>query len=258
MTKILILILASLLMTTATLARTLPAEAQLPSLMLDQKDALFYEEGVIPAGSESSLCGPTTAVNWLQLESLQQTYDKTQLVDLIKEIGSVLRGKHIEINRGLIEPDLLAFLQLLYKKLNIKKEFVVKGRYHKDVPLSEEELWNDRVQILLLNYTEIRSMSEGPHGRGRPPGRNIPLPDDLIPQGPLVRGNHFVLKVYADREQGVLGLIDPETPGQYTLLKVGTSEGSVTTVRPYSRRDFPRFAFGIPLRWSILSIIEEK
>lgn len=231
-----------------SLAQALPEEGALRHLMLDQKDELFYDRGVIPANQSSSLCGPTSAANWLQLQA--QTFSKEELVELIKETGEALRPHYIEINRGLLETDLVRFLKILDTKLNIKRDFVIKGRTNFNI----EEVWSDKIQILMLNYTEIRPQS--PPGRGGrfPPRRDIPFPDDMLNDNPPVRGNHFVLKVFADKEKGLIGVIDPESPTRYSWLQAGSGN----LVRPVSREDFKEFAFGIPLRWTVLSLIEEK
>ncbi|MEK2644369.1 hypothetical protein [Bdellovibrio sp. BCCA] len=239
----------------------LPAENDLPALMLNQNDSLFFERGVAPGKSDSSLCGPTSAVNWLQLKSFQQPYSKEHLVELVREVGADLSAKNIDINQGLVEPDLVTFLKTLNRKLGIKQDYAIKGRYGSGVTIQEEDIWSPAVQILMLNFREIPRPLEPGLRPGRP-GRNIPLPDDLMDR-PLVRGNHFVLKVFADRDNKLLGVIDPENPSRFSLVRVNfvtslTDTTPVIQLKPATRQDLSAFTFGVPLSWSLISIIEEK
>lgn len=261
MTKTLGLFCTVLFYGVLSFALTLPAENELSSLMLNQNDSIFVEMGVTTDTQGTSLCGPTSAVNWLQLKSVQQPYSKEHLVELVKEVGADLYAKRIDINQGLVEPDLVTFLKTLNKKLRIHKDYVIKGRYGGGVIIKEEDIWSPAPQILMLNYREIPRPPEPGFRPGRP-GRNIPLPDELIDR-PLVRGNHFVLKVFADRDNKLLGVIDPENPHRYTLLRVNyttslTDTTPIIQLRPASREDFTTFYFGVPLHWSLTSIIEEK
>jgi|GEM_PF-1952322 len=253
------LIIVVLFTAGGTLARSLPAETSLSTLMLDQKDPLFYDQGVIPQGQSSSLCGPTSAVNWLQLQNTSQPYSKKDLVEFVRTVGEDLRSQHININNGLIEIDLVRFLEVLNQHLGVQKKYVVKGRYYNGQGFSEQDVWNDQVQIWLLNYSEIpRSIFPGPR-RGMPgrPGRDIPLPDDMMGDRPLARGNHFVLKVAADKEKNLIAVIDPESPGRYTFLRVSFTPQAVY-IKGVSAQDLSAFAFGVPLQWSVLSLLEER
>lgn len=230
----------------------LPAENSLATLLVNQKDALFYEMNVIPQGQQSSLCGPTSAINWLQLTTQNQPYQKTDLVQLVKEVAADLRKQNIDINNGLIEPDLVKFLSTLNRKLGLSKKYSIIGRYG-GIPL-ENEFWNDRAQILLFEYKEIPPAPRFP-GRG---GRNIPLPDELMDH-PLIQGYHFVLKVAANLENHTLIVIDPESPELYTTLQVATQKvNGEIYFRPASRKDLSAFSFGVPMKWTLRSLIEEK
>ena len=215
-------------------------EASLPTHMLDQKDPLFYSEGVIATTSgKSSLCGPTSVMNWLQLRN-QNAYSKIQLVKFVQLIGNDLRARNIEINNGLTEPQLLKFLEIYNSYLEENSEYVYINRGE----LQPIDILNSKPQILMLRYSEVvRYM----------PGRNR---DDVkIP----FSGAHYVLKVSATDDQ--ILVIDPENPTYLTRLKLEeTKEGSmkVFRVRPQSKRDLQSFADGVPLIWSMTGLIQEK
>lgn len=215
-------------------------ESSLPSYMLDQKDPLFYSEGVIATTSgTSSLCGPTSVMNWLQLRH-QNAYSKIQLVNFVQLIGNDLRTQQIEINNGLTEPQLLKFLEIYNSYLEENSEY----EYLNRADLQVGDILNSTPQILMLRYSEPVRYT---------PGRN--RDDFKIP----LSGAHYVLKVGAIDD--VILVIDPENPAYLTRLKLEeTKEGSmkVFRVRPQSKRDLQSFADGVPLIWSMTGAIQEK
>lgn len=215
-------------------------EASLPAYMLDQKDPLFYSEGVIATSSgASSLCGPTSVMNWLQLRH-QNAYSKIQLVNFVQVIGNDLRAEGVEINNGLTEPQLLRFLEIYNTYLEENSEYVYRNRTELEI----EEILNATPQILMLRYTEPVRYSPGRH-----------RDDFKIP----LSGAHYVLKVGA--RDDVIFVIDPENPTYLTQLKLEeTKEGTmqVFRLRPQRKKDLQSFSDGVPLIWSMTGLIQEK
>lgn len=248
-----LLIVAAILMSGFfAFANALPIEQDLSALMLDQKDSLFYDLGVIRAGDDSSLCGPTSAVNWLQLKVANQAYPKKDLVRLVKEISTKNYPSYQGINNGMTEHELVKFMNFMNSRLNVNIDYQIKGRS----VLSEGDLFSDQVQILLVKYAEIPRAPERPPGgiggRRPPPMYNLPHEE------PLIRGFHFVLKVAADANTREITVIDPENPTRYTRVYVIGSTDTGIKIKPTSKSDFPHFSFGVPLTWSVVSAIEEK
>lgn len=210
-------------------------ESLLPAYMLDQKDPLFYREGVIATTSgTSSLCGPTSVMNWLQLRH-QNAYSKIQLVHFVQVIGQDLRAQGIEINNGLTEGQLLNFLEIYNSYLEERSGYVLRGRSE----ISPIDILNSKPQLLMLRYTERPHFTPGPIRRD-----NFQVP---------ISGAHWVLKVGANPASSELFVIDPENPGRLTRLAL---EGN--TIRPQSKADLETFAFGRALIWSLTSLIEEN
>lgn len=212
-------------------------ENSLPAYMLNQQDPLFYSEGVIANGETSSLCGPTSVMNWLQLRE-QNAFRRIQLVQFIKLIGEDLRKEGIDINNGLTEAQLLKFLELYSEYLEKKSNYILKHSQE----FAAEELLNNRIQILMLRYIE--------KPRFRPGGPRRDEPDLRAP----VYGNHYVLKIFADSATATLFVIDPENPQYISKLKL--QEGH--KISPLSTNDLASFQLGVPLQWRVNSFIEEQ
>lgn len=257
MTKLLFLAITGVLWGLGAFAQNaLPLEQDLSRLMLDQKDELFYQQGVIPAGDSSSLCGPTSAINWLQLKVANQAYPKKDLVRLVKLIGDQAPVPYKGINSGMTEPELVKFMDAMNEYLKVQIQYEVKGRS----TITETDLLSDHAQILLLKYAEVVQAPEPPSRGGPRVGgpRGAPTMWSLLPhEDNSVRGFHFVLKVKADKATGELWLIDPENPSVFTKVKLSTLDGALR-LRPLSRDYFPQFRFGVPLTWSVMSAIQER
>lgn len=218
-------------------------ESTLPAYMLDQKDELFYREGIIRTGGTSSLCGPTSVMNWLQLRN-QNAYSKIQLVNFVQVIGNDLRAKNIEINNGLTEFQLLEFLKIYNDYLGESTQYVMSNSRN----LQLDTLFSEKPQILLLRYREIVRASPFRPNRGEP----FKIP---------VAGAHFVLKIAGDADSSVITVIDPEAPGYFTKLRVVESveHGSkFYRIDPLSKRDLFSFTAGVNIMWNLSSTIEEQ
>ncbi len=218
-------------------------ESSLSAYMLDQKDPLFYSEEVIHSKSSSSLCGPTTVMNWLQLKN-QNAYTRMHLVQFVKVIGEDLRRQKIEINNGLTEFQLLEFLKIYNGYLDEKTQYVMSNSRELSLPT----VLSDKPQILLLRYREIVRASPLRPNRGDP----FKIP---------VAGAHYVLKVGGDPASSIITVIDPESPGYFTKLRVVESveHGSkFYRVDPMSKRDLFSFTQGVNIMWNLSSTIEEQ
>lgn len=217
-------------------------EATLPAFMLDQKDVLFYSQGILGPGDRSSLCGPTSVMNWLQLRQ-QNAYSKIQLVNFIQVIGVDLRSQNVQINHGLTEFQLLQFLEIYNNYLEETKNYVLR----KQNELSLAELLSDKPQLLMIHYREPVRFSPG-----RPHREDFKVP---------ISGAHWVLKVGAVRQSAELMVIDPENPHRITRLfveEVLEHGASVFRIRPKSKNDLNTFIYRVPLVWSLTSLIEEN
>lgn len=217
-------------------------EASLSAYMLDQKEPLYYSQGVIPEGRPSSLCGPTSVMNWLQLRH-QNAYSRQQLVQFVNVIGQDLRQQKIEINNGLTELQLLEFLRIYNDYLGESSQFVLRNSQNLDVLA----LFSDKPQILLLRYREpVRFQPGGPR-----------RDDFKVPAS----GAHFVLKVGGDIALSQILVIDPENPGRLTRLSIeALSDGGslALRVKPVTRDDLNTFSWGVPLVWTLSSLLEEQ
>ncbi|WP_374032081.1 hypothetical protein [Bdellovibrio bacteriovorus] len=242
----------------------LPHESQLPSLMLNQNDEELYLRGVIPGKGPSSLCGPTSALNWLQLE--KKSLSKSQQIDLLEQAAALSLTQGTNVNHGLIEPQLIQYLQNLDQLTGQHNRYSGKGRYFSGAELTVEDLLSSQPQILLLRY-DSRPRPQMPVGRGRGPrdgggrdgGRDMGIP---ILDENEIRGFHFVLKVAADSATQEILFIDPESPGRYSRarLEIRTNprnQKPELRLLPHTAKDLSSFTGGGMLLWTALSAIEK-
>lgn len=237
----------------------LPPEEHLPALMLNQNDEQLYLRGIIPGSGPSSLCGPASAINWLQLE--HGTFNKDQQIYLLQQAAQLSRTQGVDVHRGLIEPQLIQYMQNLDALLGKNVSYVGKGRYFSDTELTVEELFSSKQQILLLRYD---SRPNPPPAMGRrergPRGTDpmIPILDENE-----IRGFHFVLKVEAIPETQEIVFLDPENPSRYSRarLEIRTNprnQKPELRLLPSSRMDLASFTGGGLLLWTALSAIEKS
>lgn len=244
----------------------LPHESQLAALMLNQNDEELYLRGVIPHSRPSSLCGPASAINWLQLE--QQSLSKSQQIDLLSQAANMSLSQGTDVNQGLIEPQLVQYLQNLDQLTGKHNRYSGKGRHFGGTDLTTEDLLTSEPQILLLRYDSRPRPAQPPLGRGRGPriggardgghDLNIPILDENE-----IRGFHFVLKVAADSTTQEILFIDPENPGRYSRARVEIrnnprNQKPELRLLPHSAKDLISFSNGGMLLWTALSAIEKN
>nr|BFD61935.1 hypothetical protein BdHM001_06160 [Bdellovibrio sp. HM001] len=236
----------------------LPPEAQLPVLMLNQNDEQLYLRGIIPGKGPSSLCGPASAINWLQLE--YGNFNKDQQIRLLQQAEQLSRTQGVDIHRGLIEPQLIQYMQNLDALLGRIHRYAGKGRYFSDSELTLNDLLVPEPQILLLRY-DSRPSPPPPMGRRDrgPRGGDpmIPILDESE-----IRGFHFVLKVTADSNAQEILFLDPENPSRYSRARLEMrlnprNQKPELRLLPLSREDLASFTGGGPLLWTALSAIEK-
>ncbi|MFV8248543.1 hypothetical protein [Bdellovibrio bacteriovorus] len=243
----------------------LPQEGQLPALMLNQNDEELYLRGVIPGKGPSSLCGPTSALNWLQLE--KKSLSKSQQIDLLEQAAAISLSQGTNVHHGLIEPQLIQYLQNLDRLTGQNNTYHGKGRHFGGVELTVDDLLSAEPQILLLRY-DSRPRPQVPAGRGRGPrdgfgrdgGRDMGIP---ILDENEIRGFHFVLKVAANSDTQEILFIDPENPGRYSRarLEVRTNprnQKPELRLLPHTSKDLSSFTGGGMLLWTALSAIEKN
>ncbi|AFY00403.1 hypothetical protein [Bdellovibrio bacteriovorus] len=244
----------------------LPHESQLASLMLNQNDDELYLRGVIPHSRPSSLCGPASAINWLQLEN--KSLSKSQQVDLLAQAASVSLAQGTDVNQGLIEPQLVQYLKNLDQLTGRNNHYGGKGRHFGATELTVSDLLSSEPQILLLRYDSRPRPAQPPIGRGRSPriggdrdgGRDMGIP---ILDENEIRGFHFVLKVAADSASQEILFIDPENPGRYSRARLEIrnnprNQKPEVRVLPHSAKDLVSFSGGGMLIWTALSAIEKN
>lgn len=239
-------------------ADILPGEDQLQGLMINQNDPVFVEKGLSRSGNGSSLCGPASAINWLQIEGANLSKEQQQ--DLLSSVADTVLKNGIDVTQGLIEPQLVEFLEALNISQNKTASYSGKGRYFKDHSLTLEDLLSDQPQIILLKY-ESRPQAQAASQRGRNPrGRADFSPRE---QTDVIRGFHFVLKVAADASSQEITFIDSENPSRYSRAKIEVRENPETKkadlrLLPSSSEDLRHFQSGPRLLWSVLSLIEKN
>lgn len=240
----------------AASALTVPAEGDLASLMLDQNDPALYEEGITDVRGSSSLCGPASVLNWLQLETPLSRADQFHL---LKTIQKELLKENTDINRGMIEPQVIRFLQIMDQHLSRKHDYVGAGRFFSDSRLTAENIMSDDIQILLLKYEGRFAASPTGFQGGRPKrprDPRIPIVDETV-----FKGFHFVLKIAANPDTQEIVFIDSENPGRYSRARLGTTSPELGPVEirvfPKTSVDLGKFGHGGPLRWSVLSTIQK-
>ncbi len=244
----------------------LPHESQLASLMLNQNDEELYLRGVIPHSRPSSLCGPASAINWLQLEN--KSLSKSQQIDLLAQAASVSLAQGTDVNLGLIEPQLVQYLQNLDQLTGKRNQYSGKGRHFGGTELAVSDLLSSEPQILLLRYDSRPRPAQPPMGRGRSPriggdrdgGRDMGIP---ILDENEIRGFHFVLKVAADSASQEILFIDPENPGRYSRARLEIrnnprNQKPELRLLPHSAKDLVSFTGGGLLIWTALSAIEKN
>lgn len=237
----------------------LPSEDQLPALMLNQNDDQLYLRGIIPGSGPSSLCGPASAINWLQLEF--GTFSKDQQIQLLQQAAQLSQTQGVDVHRGLIEPQLIQYMQNLDALLGKNSSYLGKGRYFSEAELTLEDLFSPKQQILLLRYDSrpTASPSLGRRERG-PRGGDpmIPIMDENE-----IRGFHFVLKVAANPETQEILFLDPENPARYSRARLEIrnnprNQKPELRLLPSSRQDLVSFTGGGLLLWTALSAIEKN
>lgn len=234
----------------------LPAEQELSALMLNQNDPLLYEQGVIEEDTSSSLCGPASAINWLQLE--RRAFTKDQQVELLKRTSERLSQLGINLNNGLIEPQLMTFLQGMNELVGIQSSYTGRGRFFAGNELTQNDLLSDQAQILLLKF-ESRAHASGPT---RPAHKGGVPPRSPGRESTVIRGFHFVLKVYGNAEAEEILFLDPENPEHYSRARIEKRMNPQTQkeelrLLPLGPQDLKRISQGKNLLWTILSSIEK-
>lgn len=124
------------------------------------------------------------------------------------------------MNHGLIESQLIDFMQTMDRILGRRHTYSGSGRSFADQELTPNTVLKPVPQILLLRY-ESHPKQRQPEIGGRPrlprgnPNPMIPILDEN-----QIRGFHFVLKVAADPAEQVIWFLDPENPHRYSSARV--------------------------------------
>lgn len=237
----------------------LPSEHQLPVLMLNQNDEQLYVRGIIPGSGPSSLCGPASAINWLQLE--YGSFTKDQQIQLLQQAAQLSLQQGVNIHDGLIEPQLIQYMRNLDSLLGKVSTYQGKGRYFSETELTVADLFSPKQQILLLRYDSRPTPPPAMGRRDRGPRGG----DPMIPivNENEIRGFHFVLKVAAHPETQEVLFLDPESPARYSRARVEIrnnprNQKPELRLLPSSREDLASFTGGGLLLWTALSAIEKN
>ncbi|UXR64762.1 hypothetical protein EZJ49_00640 [Bdellovibrio bacteriovorus] len=237
----------------------LPPEGHLPSLMLNQNDEELYARGIIPNAGPSSLCGPASAINWLQLE--YGPFSKDRQIQLLQLAAQLSLQQGVDVHNGLIEPQLIQYMRNLDTLLVKEHTYQGKGRYFSDNELTTEDLFSSKRQILLLRYDSRPTAppSMGRRDRGPRGGQDPMIP---IVNENEIRGFHFVLKVAALPETREIVFLDPENPARYSRAKLEIrnnprNQKPELRLLPSSRQDLASFSGSGLMLWTALSSIEK-
>lgn len=250
----------------SSFAQEAQTEKMTESPFIDQRDSLFYQFGFLAKDQSSSLCGPVSFENWQILEGRRSKADvESGVQNIINASIEFYQQSSVDVRNGLPDFELARYANFYAKLFGFKKSYA-NADLRKLNPEQIKDLFLDsRPQILLLRFKEIVQSRQFPHPtRG---GRSIANP--LIPQqGPVPPGEdnafeiyHFVLQVYWDAQREDLWIMDPENSRTYTILKLRASIesfGPQTSIYGRDGGEFPRFRFGRPMEWSLVSRVFEK
>ncbi len=221
---------------------------------LNQNDQTFYDLNLIPKNQPSSLCGPSSYINYLISE--KRFSQKSDAINTLLKHSKLIKDKHsIDVNKGLIESDLVKFINSVNEDLKINRDFRIYGDAFESNNSSIEELYqkvnSSKKQIILLKLEERKTFN--PYER-----KNRYTLDPLDETAPTVY-YHFVYKMKNDF--GDIILIDSEDPSFVILAKTQIEKNTLThrdevILIPQTPKAFHRFKFNNIFKIRIKSLIE--
>lgn len=231
---------------------------------LDQRDSAFYESGFLNSGEDSKLCGAVASLNWLLLFKPDFFSSKMSQVDFIRlNNNELLKADGTDVRNGLSDNELKKYLEIQSKRLQSPLSFEVIDLRQQSLASVQAYLSDSQQQILLIRFKQ-RASSGAPIFEGRG-GRSPNFPSSprvaLPVEEALMQVQHFVLQVKWDAESGVLWVVDSENPYTYTKLRIQTSRSEIgprTQVLGVEGNEFPRFRWGVPTDWHLLSLVRIK
>lgn len=227
------------------------------ALFLNQEDPIFAQAHLIAPNEASSLCGPTTMANFVQLlaqEKNLQTVAPATFVSAMAQTHHEVFQKSINVvTNGLTPWEFITFADIFLKKFNLPVKWQAE-HIESTEGINLENLLSPGPSVLMLRFSDRQIREMGPPSRSFDPafgdgGFNM--------EENFATGFHYVLKVHADKEQNMLWLIDPMNPSQWTKVKLRIavdeySQRKTIFLVPQSPGDFPNQApNGRPFRWSI-------
>ncbi|MDG0816873.1 hypothetical protein [Bdellovibrio svalbardensis] len=232
-----------------------------PSSFLNQEDQRLAQAQLIEPNQPSSLCGPTTLANLLQILAFEmkgRTIPAQTFVNAMAKSQQESLLKDIDVRKGLTSYEFVNFADVFLKKFNVQIKWT-KQHASSAGGIDLETLLSPEPSVLMLRYSDRRSVAPMPRGPGRRDPRFSPPmdPGGYAPEEDFLVGFHYVLKVHADKEQGLLWLIDPADPSHWTIVKIrtgfeGASNQELIFLVPQNPEDLKKGApVGRVFRWSV-------
>lgn len=238
---------------------------------IDQKDQLFYERGLIPKDSSSSLCGPVSLVNLIISDMNNNELSEHTSEELLNETIAVsheLKVKeNIDVNNGLVEYELVKYIELFKNehKLNLSSPFLKKKHQIFGQTFYGKELNQQIIQSKLKQIWQIKIEEKKTPSFGGPKPRHPRDPfEDYQPEMPglenPVRIFHYISKI-KNLNENEFRFVDPENPNTELILKLESTidpltKKTVFRLFPKSPGAFKNFSVRPPYTIELKSIIE--
>lgn len=249
--------------------------ADINCLYIDQKDQRFYDLGLIPKQSTSSLCGPVSYLNLILSDFNDQNALDSQkanqlLIETINVSRELKNQENIDVNKGLLEYELVKYIEQFQKSITLETHTETNNRSFKNygesfysIKLSKKQFADkaheQEKQIWFLKLQEQKIQSpyspKNPHRKfedGQIPG--MPNPDEAP-----VRIFHFISKIKTLKDN-TFEMIDPENPNNKLILELSyeidpLTKTEIKILKSLTPSAFKNFGLRPPYKIELKSII---